>query len=165
MKLASLRGGRDGALTVVSEDLAWRLGAEAAAPTMQAAFDDWDRCEPLRWRLSEGLEAAAVDRRPFVERDFAAPSPRPYQWADGSAYVNHVRLLRRGPDGGPRRPIEAGWAGYSCIAGLRTVETTAWGAPATDFLRAGERVRIAMCGADGRSIFGAIDQQVEPVHG
>jgi fumarylacetoacetate (FAA) hydrolase len=65
-------------------------------------------------------------------------------------------------DGGPGRPIEDGGVGYSCIAEMRTVETLRDGAPRTPFLRYGDSVRIEMLNADGRSIFGAIEQDVEP---
>ena len=95
MKLASLKSGRDGRLVVVSSDLAWFIGAEDVAPTLQAALDDWGRCEPLLRGLSESLEHGAVPRERFHEHDAASPLPRAYQWADGSAYVNHVALVRQ----------------------------------------------------------------------
>ncbi|HRD27902.1 MAG TPA: fumarylacetoacetate hydrolase family protein, partial [Caulobacter sp.] len=95
MKLASLKGGRDGRLVVVSHDLAWCTSAEAIAPTLQAALDDWDRCEPLLRGLAESLEHGALPRDRFHEHDAASPLPRAYQWADGSAYVNHVALVRQ----------------------------------------------------------------------
>ncbi len=95
MKLASLKHGRDGRLVVVSSDLHWFTDAFLIAPTLQAALDDWDRCEPLLRALAESLEHEAVPRGRFHERDAAAPLPRAYQWADGSAYVNHVALVRQ----------------------------------------------------------------------
>ena len=95
MKLASLKHGRDGRLVVVSNDLNWFTDAFLIAPTLQAALDDWDRCEPLLRALAESLEHEAVPRGRFHERDAAAPLPRAYQWADGSAYVNHVELVRK----------------------------------------------------------------------
>ncbi|EFG2886025.1 2-keto-4-pentenoate hydratase, partial [Escherichia coli] len=64
-------------------------------------------------------------------------------------------------DGGPGKPIAAGGAGYSCIAEIRTIETIEGGGPKTPFLRFGDTVRIEMKDADGRSIFGAIEQTVE----
>ena len=70
-------------------------------------------------------------------------------------------VSNKGKDGGPGRPIAEGGDGYSCIAELRTVETLRDGQPKTSFLRFGDRVRIEMPDADGRSIFGAIDQVVE----
>lgn len=95
MKLASLKHGRDGRLVVVSRDLHWFTDAFLIAPTLQAALDDWDRCEPQLRALAESLEHEAVPRGRFHERDAAAPLPRAYQWADGSAYVNHVALVRQ----------------------------------------------------------------------
>ena len=331
MKLASLKGGRDGRLVVVSEDLTRCLLAADVAPTLQAALDDWARCEPLLRELGERLVTPGAGEA-FDAAKAAAPLPRAYQWADGSAYVNHVELVRkargaqmpqsfwtdplmyqggsdgflgprdpipladqawgcdleaevavivgdvpqgasreaageairlvllvndvslrnlipgeldkgfgffqskpasalspvavtpdalgaawgggrlhgametflndaplgradagvdmtfdfptliahaartralaagtvigsgtvsnRGPDGGPGRPVAEGGLGYSCLAEVRTVETILSGAPKTPFLRHGDRVRIEMRDADGRSIFGAIDQPV-----
>lgn len=95
MKLASLKGGRDGRLVVVSSDLAWFAPAHAIAPTLQAALDDWDRCEPLLRGLATSLDHGAVPRERFHEHDAHSPLPRAYQWADGSAYVNHVALVRK----------------------------------------------------------------------
>ena len=95
MKLASLKHGRDGRLVVVSSDLHWFTDAFLIAPTLQAALDDWERCEPRLRALAESLDHEAVPRGRFHERDAAAPLPRAYQWADGSAYVNHVELVRR----------------------------------------------------------------------
>ena len=95
MRLASLKSGRDGRLIVVSRDLVWCVGAEAVAPTLQAALDDWGRCEALLRGLAEALEHAAVPRERFREHDAMSPLPRAYQWADGSAYVNHVALVRQ----------------------------------------------------------------------
>ncbi|CAL1690539.1 hypothetical protein MMB232_00666 [Brevundimonas subvibrioides] len=335
MKLASLKHGRDGRLVIVSNDLAWFTDAFLIAPTLQAALDDWDRCEPLLRALAESLEHEAVPRGRFHERDAAAPLPRAYQWADGSAYVNHVELVRKargaempdtfwtdplmyqggsdrflgardaipladeswgcdleaeivvvtgdvpqgvtpeqardhirlvglvndvslrnlipgelakgfgfvqskpasalspvfvtpdalgdawkdgklhgalsvqlngaefgradagvdmtfdfgvliahlartrslvagsiigsgtvsnkGADGGPGQPVAQGGLGYSCIAEVRTVETIATGAPGTPFLKHGDTVRIEMLDGRHHSIFGAIEQVVEPV--
>jgi fumarylacetoacetate (FAA) hydrolase len=95
MKLASLKSGRDGRLVVVSNDLAWYAPADAIAPTLQAALDDWSRCEPLLRALAETLEHGAVPRERFHEHEADSPLPRAYQWADGSAYVNHVALVRQ----------------------------------------------------------------------
>ncbi len=95
MKLASLKHGRDGRLVVVSPDLAWFTDAFLIAPTLQTALDDWEHCEPRLRALAESLDHEAVPRGRFHERDAAAPLPRAYQWADGSAYVNHVELVRK----------------------------------------------------------------------
>jgi fumarylacetoacetate (FAA) hydrolase len=332
MKLASLKGGRDGRLVVVSNDLAWYAPADAIAPSLQAALDDWESREPQLRALAETLEHGGVPRERFHEHEAESPLPRAYQWADGSAYVNHVALVRRargaempesfwtdplmyqggsdgflgprdpipladaawdldleaevavitgevpqgasaqqgleairlvmlcndvslrglipgelakgfgffqskpasafspvavtpdslqgwragklhgplevelngkplgeadagvdmtfdfgrliahaartrklaagtiigsgtvsnrGPDEGPGRPIADGGAGYSCLAEQRTVEALRDGAPSTAFLKPGDIVRIEMRDARRRSIFGAIEQQVE----
>ena len=135
MKLASLKGGRDGRLVVVSNDLAWCADASSIAPTLQAALDNWDDLEPLLRGLAESLEHGAVPRERFHEHDAASPLPRAYQWADGSAYVNHVALVRKaraadmpasfwtdplmyqgGSDGflGPRDPIPLADEAWGC---------------------------------------------------
>lgn len=95
MKLASLKGGRDGRLVVVSKDLAWFADASHIAPTLQAALDRWERYEPELRGLAESLELGALPRERFHEHAAASPLPRAYQWADGSAYVNHVQLVRQ----------------------------------------------------------------------
>ena len=95
MKLASLKRGRDGRLVVVSADLAYYADAGHIVPTLQAALDDWERVEPLLRNLATDLEHGAIPRERFHEREAAAPLPRAYQWADGSAYVNHVALVRQ----------------------------------------------------------------------
>jgi fumarylacetoacetate (FAA) hydrolase len=332
MKLASLKHGRDGRLVVVSRDLARAADASAVAPTMQAALDDWQGAEPRLAEIADALEAGRIAHISFDPKTCAAPLPRSFGWADGSAYVNHVALVRRArgaelpasfwtdplmyrgasdgflaphdpvpmgdlawgvdleaevavvvgdvpqgatpdqargtirlvmllndtsyrnlipaelakgfgflqgkgpttfspvavtpdelggawdgtkvnlplvshvngaafgrpnagvdmtfdfpaliahavktrplgrgaiigsgtvsnrdPDGGPGRPVAEGGVGYSCIAEIRSVETIRFGAPKTPFLSFGDRVRIEMFDADGRSIFGAIDQEV-----
>lgn len=95
MKLASLKHGRDGRLVIVSEDLTRCTDATRIAPTLQAALDDWAEAEPHLRELAQSLEVGAAPIERFHERDCAAPLPRAYQWADGSAYVNHVELVRR----------------------------------------------------------------------
>ncbi|WP_374413491.1 fumarylacetoacetate hydrolase family protein [Novosphingobium colocasiae] len=332
MKLASLRHGRDGRLVVVSDDLSRYAPANAVAPTMQAALDEWDEAAPRLEALAADLDSGMIAARPLDHAALAAPLPRAYQWADGSAYVNHVELVRRArgaelpdsfwhdplvyqggsdrflaprdpipladpawgcdmeaevvvvtgdvpqgatraqalasirlvglvndvslrnlipaelakgfgfyqskpasalspvlvtpdalgerwrdgklhgtlavdlngrpfgradagtdmtfdfgtliahlaktrslgagtivgsgtvsnrdADGGPGRPVAQGGLGYSCIAELRMVETIRDGAPSTPFLQPGDRVRIAMDGPDGASLFGAIEQVV-----
>lgn len=333
MKLASLKGGRDGRLFVVSKDLSRCADASAVAPTMQAALDAWDACAPELEALAARLEAGETPGDPFDETQCASPLPRAYQWADGSAYINHVELVRKargaevpesfyedplmyqggsdsflGPrdpillaqdegwgvdmegevavvvddtpmgaspeaaaerirlvmlvndvslrglipaelakgfgffqskpssafspvavtpdelggawaggklhlpllvrlngapfgaanagvdmtfnfprliahaaktrplgagsiigsgtvsnkrDGGPGRPIAQGGVGYSCIAEIRMIETIEEGAPKTPFMKFGDRVEIEMLDADGKSVFGRIDQTVE----
>ena len=332
MKLASLKDGRDGRLLVVSRDLSRCADAHAVAPTLQAALDNWQAAEPELTALADALEAGHIAHLPFNPAKCASPLPRAFQWLDGSAYVNHVVLVRKargaevpasfwtdplmyqggsdsfvgprdpiatldeawgidleaevvvvlgdvpmgatreqaaaaiklimlvndvtmrnitGPelakgfgfvqskpasaftpvavtpdelghafdgakvdlpllsfingkpfgkpvcgndmtfdfptliahaaktrelcagtilgagtvsnrdaDGGPGKPIEEGGLGYSCLAELRTVETLRSGKPVTPFLKFGDKVRIEMNDAEGRSIFGAIEQDV-----
>ena len=95
MKLASFPQGRDGRLIVVSNDLAWYADADHIAPTMQAALDEWDQLAPALEALATELEHGAIPQKRFHEREAAAPLPRAFQWADGSAYVNHVELVRK----------------------------------------------------------------------
>ena len=135
MKLASLKGGRDGRLVVVSNDLAWFADASDIAPTLQAALDAWERCEPMLRALALSVETGGALLERFHEHEAAAPLPRAYQWADGSAYVNHVELVRRargaempesfwteplmyqgGSDGflGPRDPIPLADPAWGC---------------------------------------------------
>ncbi len=332
MKLASLKSGRDGALAIVSRDLTRMVPADDIAPTLQAALDRWDEAEPLLQARADQLEADLSGAQVFDPAACASPLPRAFQWADGSAYVNHVELVRKargaeipesfwtdplmyqggsdsflGPrdpirteseawgidfeaeiavitddvpmgaksnqagahikllmlvndvslrnlipaelaksfgffqskpssafspvavtpdelgsawvdglvhlallsslngalfgkpaadidatftfadmiahaaktrplaagtivgsgtvsnkmDGGPGKPIDQGGVGYSCIAEMRTIETILHGAPITEFMKFGDRIRIEMFDESGKSIFGAIDQVVE----
>ena len=333
MKLATRRNGtRDGELVLVSRDFVRCVSVPEIARTLQAAVDEWDRVAPALQAIATELNAGRMyDAVPFEPATVMAPLPRAYQWADGSAYVNHVELVRKArgavmppefwtdplmyqggsdnmlgatddivvddeawgvdfeaevavvtadvpmgtaaseagrsirllmlvndvslrnlvpaelakgfgfvqskpasafspvavtPDelgdawqgckvhlpllstlngalfgrpnagvdmtfdfaqliahvaktreleagsivgsgtvsnkeaGGPGRPAAAGGVGYSCIAEQRTVETLLSGKPVTPFMRFGDRIRIEMVDAQGRSIFGAIDQQV-----
>jgi fumarylacetoacetate (FAA) hydrolase len=96
MKLASLKNGtRDGRLVVVSRDLARCTDAATVAPTLQAALDDWPRAAPQLTGLAESLDHGAVPAERFREHEALSPLSRAYQWVDGSAYVNHVELVRK----------------------------------------------------------------------
>lgn len=96
MKLATLKNGsRDGKLVVVSRDLTRFTDASFLVPTLQAALDDWKRIAPHLIAMAESLEAGAVPSARFHEHAAHSPLPRAYQWADGSAYVNHVELVRK----------------------------------------------------------------------
>lgn len=95
MKLATLKNGRDGQLVLVSRDLHYYTDASLIAPTLQSALDNWGKLEPELKALAESLEHEAVPRERFHERDANSPLPRAYHWADGSAYVNHVELVRK----------------------------------------------------------------------
>jgi fumarylacetoacetate (FAA) hydrolase len=334
MKLASQAHGRDGRLVVVSRDLARCEAVPQIAATLQQALDHWHDVAGALQSVYERLNESEGAGQAFLETACASPLPRAYQWADGSAYVNHVELVRRARgaemppsfwtdpliyqggsdaflaprqpiavadeswgidlegevavvtddvpagtspedaaahirllmlvndvslrglipgelaksfgffqskpssafspvavtpdelgdawrdgkvhlpllvringerfgeanagvdmtfdfptliahaartrhlgagtiigsgtvsnrlDGGPGKPVAEGGVGYSCIAEIRTVETLTRGAPQTPFLTYGDRVEIEMLDASGASIFGRIDQTVEPL--
>jgi fumarylacetoacetate (FAA) hydrolase len=96
LKLATLKDGtRDGRLAVVSRDLTRCADASFLAPTLQGALDDWKRIAPHLEALAESLEHGSVPAERFHEHDAHSPLPRAFQWADGSAYVNHVELVRK----------------------------------------------------------------------
>ncbi len=92
MKLATLKDGRDGRLVVVSQDLKRQLDASAVTGTLQSALDDWSNTKP---RLEELAATVESEGEAFDQSACASPLPRAYQWADGSAYVNHVELVRK----------------------------------------------------------------------
>jgi fumarylacetoacetate (FAA) hydrolase len=96
MKLATLKdGSRDGRLVVVSRDLARCAAVPQIAPTLQSALDRWSEVEASLVEIYRALNAGAADAEPFSPHDCRSPLPRAYQWADGSAYVNHVELVRK----------------------------------------------------------------------
>lgn len=97
MKLATLKTQkRDGQLVVVSKDLKQAALVEDIAPNLQYALDYWKECKPRLQKIYEDLN----DNKIFHSKSFSSlsihsPLPRAYQWADGSAYVNHVKLVRQ----------------------------------------------------------------------
>ena len=97
MKLATLSSNvRDGRLVVVSRDLSRAVDAVNVAPTLQAALDRWSEVEPALRAMAEDLEAGRTrDAFAFDATQARAPLPRAYHWVDGSAYVNHVELVRK----------------------------------------------------------------------
>ncbi len=95
MKLASLPGGRDGRLAVVSRDLSRAMLAQGIAGTLQGALDDWARKKPELEALARELEAGRAKSISFDPVEALSPLPRAHHWVDGSAYVNHVELVRR----------------------------------------------------------------------
>lgn len=93
MKLASLKAqNRDGRLVVVSRDLSRYL--EPQITTLQAALEDWENAKPALQKLYDELNASDSGK-PFDQNECHSPLPRAYQWADGSAYLNHVELVRK----------------------------------------------------------------------
>jgi len=96
MKLASLKSGRDGALVVVSRDLTRCVAVPHIAMTLQHALDHWGEAEPRLRQVYDLLNEGKADgEKPFDPAACASPLPRAYQWADGSAYVTHVELVRK----------------------------------------------------------------------
>jgi fumarylacetoacetate (FAA) hydrolase len=107
MRLATLKDGtRDGALAVVRRDGAVLARAAAVVGTMQAALDEWGRCEPRLRALAAELEAGAIPGEPVRPERLHAPLPRAYEWVDGSAYLNHIRLVRRARGAEPPPTLE-----------------------------------------------------------
>lgn len=97
MKFATLKNGsRDGALVLVSRNLRTCVHVPAIAATLQAALDNWDALAPQLEQAYAALNAGQLaDAQPFDEAQCHSPLPRAYQWADGSAYINHVELVRK----------------------------------------------------------------------
>lgn len=96
MKLASLRGpGRDGTLIVVRKDGHVFARAGDRVPTMQAALDDWSTNENILRDIAVRVERGAIPTEPLDCAELAPPLPRAYEWVDGSAYINHIVLVRK----------------------------------------------------------------------
>jgi fumarylacetoacetate (FAA) hydrolase len=106
MRLGTLREGRDGSLIVVDRTGTGYVRAKAA-PTLQAALDDWEHVEPVLRQ-----QAAALDAGKFVPERLDigaldAPLPRAYEWVDGSAYINHILLVRKARGAEPPPTLES----------------------------------------------------------
>ena len=130
MKLATLRNGtRDGRLAVVSRDLRWAMPVPEIAPTLQAALDDWPRISPLLQEVCDHLaEGYANGALPFDQKAALAPLPRAHHWVDGSAYVNHVELVRKARNA-DMPPSFWTWCAATMSAGLgraRAFTATFW---------------------------------------
>lgn len=96
MRLATLDdGSRDGALHVVHADGAHSASAASIAPTLQRALDDWAASEPKLRALSATVDAGETASTPIDFTKVRAPLPRAYEWVDGSAYINHIILVRK----------------------------------------------------------------------
>ena len=97
MKLATLKNDhKDGRLVVVSRDLKRAVGAGAIAPSLLAAVESWASSSPRLAALYERLNAGQADGAfDFDPRTAAAPLPRAPQWCDGSAFLNHGRLMEK----------------------------------------------------------------------
>jgi fumarylacetoacetate (FAA) hydrolase len=107
MKLASLRDGtRDGRLLVVHPDGDAATLAPPPWPTLQAALDDWDRARPALAAVARELAGGALDGFPIDPARLTAPLPRAYEWVDGSAFLNHVILVRKARGAEPPPTLE-----------------------------------------------------------
>ncbi len=107
MRVATLRdGSRDGRLVVVSADGAAAAHDGSIPRTLQAALDDWDQAEPALRALAARLDAGELAGEPVDPRRLAAPLPRAYEWVDGSAFLNHVRLVRKARGATPPPTLE-----------------------------------------------------------
>jgi len=95
MKLASIVNGRDGRLVVVSDDNQRYVEVVDIAPTMQSLIDDWSGLAPQLQTVSDALNSDQSMGSSCAGVEFAAPLPRAYQWLDGSAYINHMELVRK----------------------------------------------------------------------
>jgi fumarylacetoacetate (FAA) hydrolase len=96
MKLATLKNGtRQGCLLVVKRDLSGWVKASGIATDLLSALDDWGQVAPKLEALSAKLNAGEVAAEPFEVAKLSAPLPRTWEWVDGSAYLNHVRLVRK----------------------------------------------------------------------
>lgn len=107
MRLATLRdGSRDGSLLVVSRDGRCATAATTIAKSLRDALDDWVRCLPSLQELADALEQGSAATFPLSIETLAAPLPRAAEWIDGSAYLNHVRLVRRARSADPPTTLE-----------------------------------------------------------
>ncbi len=107
MKLATLRdGSRDGRLLVVRRDGEAGAMSPDQWPTMQSALDDWNAAEPKLRALADQLDRGATDGVPIDPLRLGAPLPRAYEWVDGSAFLNHVRLVRKARGAEPPKTLE-----------------------------------------------------------
>lgn len=106
MRLCTLKNGtRDGQLAVVHPDGARYATARAVAPTLQAALDDWDRARPELAALATALAKGDVAGEPLDFAQVMAPLPRAYEWVDGSAYINHIVLVRKARGAEPPKTL------------------------------------------------------------
>jgi fumarylacetoacetate (FAA) hydrolase len=107
MKLATLRdGSRDGRLLVVRRDGEAGVPSPEAWKSLQCALDDWAAAEPALRELADKIDAGSIDGTPIDPNRLGAPLPRAYEWVDGSAYLNHVRLVRKARGAEPPATLE-----------------------------------------------------------
>jgi fumarylacetoacetate (FAA) hydrolase len=107
MKVATLRDGtRDGRLLVVRRDGQVATPVPAPYVTLQRALDDWEKAERVMRAVTDELDRGALEGMPIDPERLAAPLPRAYEWVDGSAYLNHVILVRKARGAEPPATLE-----------------------------------------------------------
>lgn len=136
MKLATLKNGtRDGQLIIVSRDGQRFVGATDIAPTLQSALDQWDAVEAALLERFDALESGALDGEQLDPSACHAPLPRAYEWIDGSAYINHIVLVRKARGAEPPATLETDPLVYQGGSGVLLAPTddievpdASWGA-------------------------------------
>lgn len=119
MRLATVRqGGRDGRLVVVDVAGGRYARADDISPTLQAALDEWEAVAPALEARSSALVCGQAPSHPLDFSELMAPLPRAYEWVDGSAFLNHVRLVRRARGAEPPPTLETDPLVYQGGAGI-----------------------------------------------
>ena len=96
MKLGSLKSSsRDGELVVVSKDNKTMLSGKSVAESLRAAIENWSEAQPALQNLYQKLNAGELKGEPVNEQAFLSPLPRSFQWIDGSAFIQHIKLVRK----------------------------------------------------------------------
>ncbi|MBQ15416.1 MAG: hypothetical protein CMQ17_13580 [Gammaproteobacteria bacterium] len=116
-------------MVVVARNNATYAEAGDIAPTLQAALDDWERCEPALQERYQGLNDGSLQGLPIDVAALHSPLPRAYGWIDGSAFLNHVRLVRKARNAEPPATLETDplvYQGTSC-SNLAPTDPIPWG--------------------------------------
>ena len=96
MKLGSLKSSsKDGQLVVISRDNKKMISAKAIAGSLRQAVENWSETRPALENLSEKLNRGEAPGEDAVEKNFLSPLPRAFQWIDGSAFIQHIKLVRK----------------------------------------------------------------------
>ncbi|HXX65697.1 MAG TPA: fumarylacetoacetate hydrolase family protein [Polyangiaceae bacterium] len=133
MRLASLDDGtRDGSLAIIDASGRSFTHAEGIASSLQRALDDWSRVEPALRDRADQLDRGSIRGESLAGVKLTAPLPRAYEWIDGSAYLNHVRLVRRARGAAPPDDLESNPLVYQGGSGvlLGPADPLAWVADA-----------------------------------
>lgn len=96
MKLGSLKSSsKDGILVVISKDNKKMVSAENIVENLRSAIENWSETRPILENLFRKLNEGSLKGIPIDEKDFASPLPRSFQWIDGSAFIQHIKLVRK----------------------------------------------------------------------